>query len=101
MMLKAWLQHTKKHEEFLILEVQNKEYANLINYKDDPFFFDTLGSRLQYVKEVIQRALTKPHILEQMSECSWGDPTNSSVDIRMGPFGDEDDENNEATQEIT
>lgn len=98
---KAWLQHTKKHEEFLILEVQNKEYADLINYKEDRFLIDTTGSRSQHVKDVIQRALTKPHILEQMSECSWGDPTNSSVDITMGPFGDEDDENNEATQETT
>ncbi|KAL7918067.1 hypothetical protein ACQKWADRAFT_263633 [Trichoderma austrokoningii] len=101
MTLKAWLQHTKKHNEFIILEVQNKEYANLINYKDDAFFFDTTGTQSQHTKEVIQRALTKPHILEQMSECSWGAPTDSSIDITMGPFGDHDDENNESTQPAT
>lgn len=100
----AWLQLTKRHEEFLILEVQNKEYARLIGLKDDPFFFDLVGSRSrsQHTEEVIQRALTRPRILEQMSECSWGALTNSSVDITMGPFGDDDDdENDEATQEET
>ncbi|KAK1246410.1 hypothetical protein MKX08_000212 [Trichoderma sp. CBMAI-0020] len=99
-MMKAQLRegrwvHTKKHDEFLILEVQNKEYADLINYKDDPFFYNTTGTRLKHIKEVIQRALTKPHILEQMSECSWGAPTNSSIDITIGPFG------NQPTQETT
>ncbi|KAK1238254.1 hypothetical protein MKX08_002833 [Trichoderma sp. CBMAI-0020] len=101
MTLKAWLQHTKKHDEFLILEVQNKEYADLINYKDNPFFYDTTGTRSKHIKEVIQRALTKPHILEQMSECSWGALTNSSIDITMGPFGDCDNNNDKGIQEPT
>ncbi|KAL7940568.1 hypothetical protein V8C42DRAFT_223904 [Trichoderma barbatum] len=101
MTFKAWLDHTGKHSDFLFLEVHNKEFAVLLNYKEDAFFIDITGQRSQRVEEVIQRALKKPHILEQMSECSWGAPTNSSVDIRLGPFGDEDDDNNEATQEET
>ncbi|KAL7787469.1 hypothetical protein V8C37DRAFT_390423 [Trichoderma ceciliae] len=46
-------------------------------------------------------ALDKPLILDQLSKYSWGAPTNSSIDIRLGPFGDQDDDNNEATQEET
>ncbi|QYT04663.1 hypothetical protein H0G86_011567 [Trichoderma simmonsii] len=104
---KAWLDLTKQHEEFLILKVQNKEYAALINYKDDPFFFNTTGSRSQHTEEVIQRALTRPHILEQMSECSWGTETDGSIDIVMGPFQDDNDEDEdeevieEASQEAS
>lgn len=76
-----------------------KEFANLLGYNDDAFFIDTTGQRAQHVEEVIQRALTKPHILEQMSECSWGAGSNSSIDITMGPFNDQNDDHNKATQE--
>jgi DDE superfamily endonuclease len=98
---KAWLQHTGKGDEFLFLEVQNKEFADLLGYNNDAFFIDTTGQRSQHVEEVIQRALTKPHILEQMSECSWGAGSNSSIDITMGPFNDQNDDQNKATQEET
>ncbi|KAM0257851.1 hypothetical protein ACHAQJ_004155 [Trichoderma viride] len=53
------------------------------------------------MKDVIQRALTKPHILEQTSKCSWGAVTDSPIDIIRGPFGDEEDDYNRATQEAT
>lgn len=97
---KAWLQLTGKGDEFLFLEVQNKEFADLLGCNNDAFSIDTTGQRYQHVEEVIQRALTKPHILEQMSQCSWGAGTNSSIDITMGPFNDDND-HNKATQEET
>ncbi|KAL7918830.1 hypothetical protein ACQKWADRAFT_316213 [Trichoderma austrokoningii] len=97
-MIKAQL---RKGDEFLFLEVQNKEFADLLGYNNDAFFIDTTGQRSQHIEEVIQRALTKPHILEQMSECSWGAGTNSSIDITMGPFNDKNNDENKATQEET
>lgn len=60
----AWLDHTRKHEEFLVVEVQNKEFAKLLGYNNDAFFFDTTGQRSQHVEGVIQRALTRPLILD-------------------------------------
>ncbi|KAL7799751.1 hypothetical protein V8C37DRAFT_90146 [Trichoderma ceciliae] len=90
-----------KKDNFLALDVQNKQFAALLGYREVPYYIDNPPPLSQHTKEAIMRALKKPLILDQLSECSWGAPTNSSIDIRLGPFGDQDDDNNEATQEET
>jgi hypothetical protein len=66
---KAWLDESKEKDNFLALDVQNKHYANLLGYGSVPYFFDT-ERQSQHTQEVIQRALTKPLIIDQMSVCS-------------------------------
>ncbi|KAL7787980.1 hypothetical protein V8C37DRAFT_389258 [Trichoderma ceciliae] len=98
---KSWLDQTNKKDDFLALDVQNKQFAALLGYREVPYYIDNPPLLSQHTKEAIMHALKKPLILDQLSECSWGAPTNSLIDIRLGPFSDQDDDNNEATQEET
>ncbi|KJZ70448.1 hypothetical protein HIM_10150 [Hirsutella minnesotensis 3608] len=51
---KQWLDHTRKHEQFINLENNNKEYKRLLNEREDCFFFDTQKSAA--IDEAIRNA---------------------------------------------
>ena len=102
---KQWLQHTKSDQQFLAIEIKNKEYRRLLDQGPDSYFVDTGHS--PEVRSRIQAAQKRPRILSgsRIFDEEIRSDEHPVFDLGDGPIivesdSDSDDYNSDDNEDI-